>query len=170
MDSLNVKYAAQALGVGAPLLMSGVFFGASHLTIPPLLKLSIKDATQAFAFVYHTGAGVQGTLAATGIVSTAIAAYLSPERRLEYEAIGAGIASPIIFTLVFMAGGINRLLAIQSMNGSEVQSVRKEEVIGLLKTWQSQNYLRAGIAFAAGAYGMYNLFHSSRGQAGKAVQ
>lgn len=168
MDRSRFTSTSQALGIGTAFFMSGIYFGSSYIAIDPLLPLPINHSTRAFSDIYHSGVGLIIPLSLGSTILNAIAAYLTPERRLEFAIASAASVAPLAYTVTFMLGGINRLLQIMSMDGSQIQGVRKEEVIHLLLTWKGQNYVRAGLALVAGTIGLYAIF--SRKSLGVKVQ
>lgn len=155
MDNETVVRTTQALGITTALFMSGVYFGSSYLAIQPLLPLPVSESTRIFADIYHTGAGLLVPLALGSAALNAVNAYLVPTARIEYGVAAAAAAGTMAFTVAVMLPGVERLLKIRKMNGSEIQSVKKQEVVGLMKAWKAQNYVRAGLGSTAGVLGVY---------------
>ncbi|KAK5958893.1 hypothetical protein OHC33_000737 [Knufia fluminis] len=145
----------QALGITSALFMSGIYFGSSYLSIHPLLPLPISDSTRIFADIYHSGAGFIVPLALGSAALNALSAYLVPSSRLEYGVAAAAATGTLAFTVAVMLPGIDRLLRIRKMDGSEIQGVQKQEVIELMKAWKRQNYVRALLGFTAGVLDVY---------------
>lgn len=155
MEEQRLLATTQVLGITTSLLSAGMYFITSNLVILPLLPLPINESTRIFADLYHNGKGVQVPLTVGSSVAFAIASYLSPRKRLEYGAAGVAAISTMVVTVLFMFGGIERLLAITKMDGSQIQRVSKAEVQQLLQAWRGQNYVRALLSFISGLVGLY---------------
>lgn len=155
MDSQKLLATTQVLGITASLLSAGMYFVTSKLVIPPLYPLPINESTRIFADLYNNGYGLQVPLGFGGSAIYAVAAYLSPNKKLEFGAASIATLATMLFTVAFMVGGIERLLTIQKMDGSQIQRVSKVEVVNLLQTWKRQNYVRALFSFIGGIVGLY---------------
>lgn len=81
--------------------------------------------------------------------------YLLPSSRIEYGVAATAVTGTMVFTVAVMLPGIERLLKIRKMDGSEIQGVKKQEVLHLLGAWKGQNYVRAGLSLTAGVLGIY---------------
>lgn len=158
---MNTPFATsttQVLGITASLLSSGVFLASSALVISPLLPLPINESTRIFSSIYHMGKTLQVPFNVVAIVANAVAAYFVRSQRLEHCAASSLVIGSLMFTITYMMPGIERILRIHGMDGSQIQSVRKQEVIDLLLAWKSQNYVRAGLTLAAGLLGSFAHF------------
>lgn len=155
MDNPRLLATTQALGITASLLSAGMYFVTSNLVISPLYPLPINESTRIFADLYNNGKGLQVPLAFGSSALFAAAAYLSPDKKREYGAASVFTLASMLFTVVFMFGGIERLLQIRGLDGSQIQRVSKVEVVQLLQKWKRQNYVRALFSFIGGAVGLY---------------
>lgn len=154
MELSSTARTAQALGITASLISSGVYLASSALAITPLLPLPINESTRIFASIYDVGKQLQVPLAATAVLGNAFAAYLT-ESAVEFGTAAALSAGAIGFTVAYMMPGIQRLLSVSELDGSKIQAVQKHEVVHLLVSWQKQNYVRVVMALVAGALGLY---------------
>lgn len=107
-----------------------------------------------FSTIYHQGVKIVGPLSAIPFLANAYLAYTShtkgsTDKRTLYGAAAVGCISTIVFTVVFMIKGIDRLNAIAA-SSAEQEKVPVEVVQGLLRSWIGQNYVRAGLALAGG--------------------
>ena len=132
-----------------------MYFTTSSLVIPALFGLPINESTRIFADLYHNGKGVQIPLTVGSSFAYALAAYLTPEKRTELGVAGLLCIGTMAFTAAFMFGGIDELLNIRGMDGSQIQRVQKSTVNGLLESWRQQNFVRAALSFAGGMLGLY---------------
>lgn len=152
MANFAPPHSIQAVGITAALFMSGIYFGTSAIAIRPLLALPTHEVTRIFADLYYTGARFVVPLALASAAITGTSAYLIPEARTEYSISTASTLGTLIFTGVFMLSGINRLLTLGKMGKGE--AVSREEVLALMREWQMRNFVRAGLAFAGGVFGI----------------
>lgn len=153
MNSQDLTGTTQAIGIAVPLVSSGIFFASSFLAIHPLFPLSVPEATRIFADIFHTGSKIQAPLVTTGILFNAAAAYLIPEARKEHGAASLLVAGTAALTAIVMLPGINKLVEASEQGGSVKMS--RDTMLGLLGAWKGQNYIRAGMAFTAGALGLF---------------
>lgn len=140
--------------------MSGIYFGSSYLAINSLLPLPINESVRIFADLYHTGASFIIPLAIGSTATNALAAYMTPlrRRRIIFAAAALAAIGTLAYTGLAMFPNINRLLQIKDMNGSEIQGVQKIEVVHRITVWKEQNYVRAGLSFAAGVLALVAAF------------
>lgn len=159
MDSSDLVSTAQAMGILAALLSSGVFLASSVLAIHPLFPLSIADATRIFADIFHTGSKLQVPLVSSGIIFNAASAYFVPEARTEFGLASLCVASTALLTKFVMLPGIDTLVEV-SETGNRAK-LSKETVLELLKAWRMNNYIRFGLAFTAGSLGLFAVMKRS---------
>ena len=155
MDYQTAIRTTQALGITSAFLMAGMNFVSSFLFIKPLLPLPTSESTRIFAYIYHTGAGVLVPVALGSAALNGVSAYVIPSSRTEYVAAAVAAAGTMAWTGAVMLPGIGRLLEVSKANGSEIQDVKKQEVVNLLNAWKGQNYVRAGLGFLAGVLSLY---------------
>lgn len=153
MDSQDLIRTSQVIGIAVPLVSSGIFFASSFLAIHPLFPLSVPEATRIFADIFHTGSKIQAPLVSTGILFNAAAAYFIPEARKEHGAASLLVASTAALTAIGMLPGINKL--VQASEQGDRVKMGRDTMLALLKSWKTQNYMRAGLALTAGALGLF---------------
>lgn len=155
MSSPQITATTQAVGITASLILSGFYFSTSSVSIQPLLGLPINESTRIFSSIYHSGLPIAVALSVSAALSNATSAYLVPSSVVEYGIATASTLAPLFLTQAIMMPGIQRLLKVSKMDGSEIQGVRKAEVVDLLLAWRSQNFARGAFCFVAGVVAMY---------------
>ena len=156
----TILTAAQALSFTTSLILAGMNFSASQLTLPTLYPLAPSTSTPIFRNIYLRGAA---TLVPLGIFSascSALVAYQhpSPSQQQLWAAAGVATISQLPWTLLVMKGTIDRLnmFAISGKGGG------KEEVVVLLKRWAWMNFVRGGLAMVGGVVGVFAVFAGQR--------
>lgn len=159
MDRQSLTSTTQALGISTALVMSGFYFSTSWVGINPLVPLPISQSTSIFTQVFETGGAFVVPLALSSTALNAAAAYLTARRRYTFAIASLAAISTLGFTAAFMLGGIGRLVDISKMDGSQIQGVRRDEVVSLLLAWKRQNYVRAALSFISGMVGLFAVFN-----------
>ena len=136
------------LGIGSSLFIAGTNFSASHLTLPILYRLPDATGANIFSELFQRGAKTLIPLISLSTLSTGVAAYLDPERRVGYSIAAALTITPLAWTRIAMMPAIDRLLHI---NETKAEKVEKGEVEVLLRRWKWMNMVRAGLSLAGGA-------------------
>ena len=143
----------QVLGLTSTLILSGVNFGASHLTVPLLYGLPVATSTRAFSSLYHRGAVALVPMTLFSALNFGALAYLMPTQRVIYAVAGATTASALAWTQLVMMATNKRLCDVSEMGEVEMEKVKADEVDGLLGSWQWMNFVRSGLALAGGLVG-----------------
>lgn len=140
----------QVLGLTSTLILSGINFGASHLTIPLLYNLPIPISSRAFSSLYHRGAMTVVPITLFAGLNFGALAYLIPAQRITYAVAGIVPLSALAWTQLVMMGTNQRLCGFAEMGEAEREKVSVQEVDELLARWRWMNFVRAGLA-AVGA-------------------
>jgi hypothetical protein len=143
----------QVLGLSSSLILSGINFGASHLTIPLLYNLPVPTSTRLFSSLYHRGAITLVPLTLFSGLNFGTLAYLIPSQRLTYAIAGASTLSALAWTQIVIAPTNKRLCEVSEMGDVETEKVKGEEVDELLRRWKWMNFVRSGLALAGGLVG-----------------
>ncbi|KAF2095568.1 DUF1772-domain-containing protein [Rhizodiscina lignyota] len=151
---------SQALGFTAALFAAGYGFCASHLAVPRLYSLKPSVSTPMFKTVFYDGAVIIVPSALLASAGNAYAAYGSalPEAQRLYIAAALLSIAPLVWTQLVMIKGINRLNGIADSSEVEQEKVQSSEVVGLLKTWSVQNYVRSALYTTGGIIGIFASF------------
>lgn len=153
MDNPTVLRTASLLGLSTSLYLSGIYFSASHLTIPIIRRLPVETSTSAFTELYYRGAKTVVPLALFSTFCTGVSAYLGPSKRVGYAITAVATIASLPWTGVVMKGVNERLIAI----GKEAHAREKTnegEVEQLLRQWKWMNNVRAGLAAVGGIVGL----------------
>lgn len=153
-ESNPIRTTATLLGITSTLVLSGINIGTSLLFVPHLPTLPIEDSTRIFAGLYHDGAKAVVPLAATSILSYAYLAATAPASRSWALAAGL-VVSTLAWTRIVVMPVNKRLVDIARSGGGEARvggggRDGMSEVEGLLESWCWMNYVRGGVALAAG--------------------
>lgn len=142
MDNLTILRTASLVGLSSSIYLSGVHFSASQLTLPILYRLPTQTSTSIFTELYYRGASTIVPLVLLSSLSTGIAAFLDPARRVEY-AFAAGLTfATLPWTRVAMADNIEKLIAIAE-DATLREKVPAAEVERLLRQWTWMNMVRS---------------------------
>ncbi|KAL8868933.1 MAG: hypothetical protein Q9174_004654 [Haloplaca sp. 1 TL-2023] len=144
----------QTLGLTSTLILSGINFGASLLTLPILYTRNPSISTPIFHELYTRGAV---SLVPFGIFSatcSALTAYLLPSQRQLCATAAIATASQTPWTLLVMKGTNDRLNGIAG-DKLEQEKVDRDEVVGLLKSWTWMNVGRGLLALGGGMVGLW---------------
>ncbi|KAL8945672.1 MAG: hypothetical protein Q9183_008020 [Haloplaca sp. 2 TL-2023] len=144
----------QALGLTSTLILSGINFGASLLTLPILYTRDPSISTPIFHELYTRGAVSLVPLGIFSAACSALTAYLVPSQRQLWATAAVATASQTPWTLLVMKGTNDRLNGIAG-DKVEQQKVDKEEVVGLLKSWTWMNVGRGLLALGGGMAGLW---------------
>ncbi|KAI9889797.1 MAG: hypothetical protein M1814_004899 [Vezdaea aestivalis] len=146
----------QALSITSTLLLAGTNLSSSYLTIPSLYPLPPRHSAPFFHAIYLKGAISLVPLGFFSGACSAAAAYLVPEQRLLWVGAAVATLAQTPWTLAFMMGTNNRLVAI-AKGGERVweKDGTKEEVEVLLRKWSGMNFVRGGLALVGGAIGLF---------------
>ena len=145
-----------AAGVTSALLLSGVYFGSSQITVPALYRLPSRTSTSVFTEFYYRGLVVVVPLALVSTVSSALVAYRAPFQRSVMISAGSLVIGTLVWTRAVMMGTIQRLLdaGAGTTPGGKMGDA---EVVRLLKQWKWMNFVRSGLSMAGGVLGMWAL-------------
>ena len=140
----------QVLGLTSSLFLSGVNFGASHLTVPLLYGLPVATSSRAFSSLYHRGAITVVPITIFSGLNFGALAYLIPSQRMTYGVAGATILSALAWTQLVISSTNKRLCEVSEMEDVELEKVKVAEVDELLRSWKWMNFVRSGLALAGG--------------------
>jgi hypothetical protein len=153
MDRL---YIAKLIAIPTPFLLSGYQLASSQNFLPSMLDQSASVTTPIFAKVYYNGLAILAGPMVIGSGAFGYLAYVSRNKsqRNLYAVAGALTIGIGVFTKVFMAGGIDRLIEISKDGVAQSEAQSRGEALRLLKTWTAQNWLRSGMGLVAGILGL----------------
>lgn len=146
----------QAVGITSALILSGVYFGSSQLTVPILYRLEPATAATIFSEFFYRGYATVVPFAAVSAVSFLTASYYEPEKRQRLIGATVAVLSALIWTRLAMTTTIDTLLEADK-NAAVLQNLGGDEVIRLLKQWHWMNFVRAGLTVTGGALGLWTL-------------
>ncbi|KAI4086039.1 MAG: hypothetical protein LQ344_007897 [Seirophora lacunosa] len=149
----TVVRTTQILGLTSSLILSGVNFGASFLTLPILYTRHPSISTSIFHELYTRGAVSLVPLGLFSAACSALTAYLLPSQRQLWATAAIATASQTPWTLLVMKG-TNDLLNGIAGDKVEQQKVDKQEVVALLRSWSWMNIGRGLLALGGGLVGL----------------
>jgi hypothetical protein len=144
---------AKLIAVPLAFAASGYGLCASHNTMSGIYSLPASISIPLFSHVFYTGAQI---IVPFGLLSATASAYLAwkvPRQRTLWIAAAVSVLSTQAWTRLAMFSGIRTLLAIAESTAEQARVQVTGEHIGLLKTWDWQNYVRAGMFFVGGVNG-----------------
>lgn len=149
--------AALILGVSSSLLVSGIHFSSSLLTVPLLYKLSADTSVQVFSKFYQRNVKIAAPLTAFSTTMFGLSAYFFVGAGHGFN-IALGHAAGLTFAaflwtrLVMM--GVTRVLLDNSDGVKLTDVVDQAEVERLLKRWKWMNIFRGCFVFGGGLVGL----------------
>lgn len=155
MDTFSFTYTSTAAFIGgiSSLLLSGINFSASQLTLPILYRLPDVTSTSVFQQLFYRGGAIIVPLTIISTLTTGFSAYLDPSKRPGFAAAAVASFASLPWTAVVMRPTILRLIALANDERSR-QKAEGKEVVSLLKTWRWMNNIRAGLAMVGGVTGL----------------
>ncbi|KAI1618116.1 hypothetical protein EDD36DRAFT_22456 [Exophiala viscosa] len=153
MPGLTFSDTAAVVGSISSLLLAGVNFSASQLTLPILYRIPDETSTSIFEELFYRGGMVIVPLTLFATLCTGTTAYLEPTARSGYTAAAVASFASLPFTGLYMRPTIQRLLKLA--NDEKVrQKADANEAVSLLKRWRWMNFVRAALALVGGAVGL----------------
>jgi hypothetical protein len=153
---------AKSILIPISFLLAGYGTSSSQNTLPMLYSQSPAVSTSIFKGVYYSGFSV---IVPGALMSTAAASYLAyvlPTQRTLYVTAAVATATAQIYTGIFMLGGIQQLLAIESSEPATKEKAGESgEVVNLLRTWNMQNWFRVSLYFSAGMISLFASQHDA---------
>ena len=150
----NTIRTAQVLGLTSSIFLSGINFGASHLTLPILYTRSPSISTPFFNEFYIRGAVTVVPLGLFSASCSALVAYLLPSQRTLWSVAGVATFAQLPWTRLVMMKTIDRLLAIPASKDEQVKA-SEAEVVALLRQWAWMNIVRGLMAMVGGLTGLW---------------
>lgn len=148
---------ALILGISSSLLVSGIHFSSSLLTVPLLYKLSADTSTQVFSKFYQRNAKIAAPLTAFSTTMFGLSAYFFSRGGHGFN-IALGHAAGLTFAtflwtrLVMMR--VTRVLLDNSHGVKLTGGVDQAEVERLLRRWKWMNISRGCFIFGGGLVGL----------------
>lgn len=148
------------LGISSSLLVSGLHFGASLLTMPSFYKLPADTSTQLFSQFYQRSTRITAPLTAFATAMFGLSAYFFAGERYGLQialAHAAGLTfSTFLWTRLVMMR-VNRAL-LGTFDGLKLtDEVDQAEVELLLRRWKRMNLLRGCLTTGGGLVGLVAL-------------
>jgi uncharacterized membrane protein len=153
MDTPTTIKSLQAVGLTSSLLLGGVYFGSSQITIPTLYHLPIAHSTSVFTAFYYRGIPPVVAFSLSSAVCFGTLAYMVPAQRVRWTSAAVLALAPLVWTRTVMANTVDTLLRYNA-NQIEREKAGVDGLLALLKAWQWQNFVRSGMAIAAGLLGI----------------
>jgi Domain of unknown function (DUF1772) len=153
MDSMSFTRTAAFAGGVSALLLSGINFSASQLTLPILYRLPAVTSTSVFEELFYRGGWVIVPLTIFSTLSTGLTAYYEPAQRAGFAAAAVASFASLPWTALIMRPTIQSLCKLANDEKFR-QKVEGKEVVSLLKRWRWMNFVRAGLAAIGGATGL----------------
>lgn len=155
------------LGISSSLIVSGIHFSSSFLTVPILSALPADTSTQIFAKFYQHSAKIVAPLTAFSTTMFGLSAYffIGAGRGFNIalgHAAGLAFATFVWTRLVMM--GVTRALLVNSDGVKLTDGVDQAEVERLMRKWKWMNVPRGCLIFGGGLIGLAVL--STRAAAG----
>lgn len=151
---------ALVFGISSSLLVSGIHFGASILTVPLLYTLPVDTSTQLFSNVHRGSTKINAPLAAFSTTTFAISAYFFAAQDDCFHialAHAAGlIFSSLLWTRLIMKG-VTLALLDTSNQVKLTDEVDQAKVERLLRKWKWMNLFKGCLTFGAGLIGLIAL-------------
>lgn len=148
---------ALVLGITSSLLVSGIHFGSSLLTVPLLYTLSADTSTQLFSKFYRYSAKIAAPLTAFSTTMFGLSAYFSVGAVHGFNiALGhaAGLTFAAFFWTRLVMMGVTRALLDNSDGVKLTDGVDQAEVERLLKRWKWMNISKGCLIFGGGLIGL----------------
>ncbi|KAH6656596.1 hypothetical protein BKA67DRAFT_531857 [Truncatella angustata] len=153
-------HTAQLISLATSLFLSGINFGAFHLTVPILHGLDVQTPAT-FASLYHRGARLTAPLAVLSTLTSALVAVQSTgHERAKWIVAAVATFASLPFTRVVVTETSRTLLKFagedatleerHSLKGDQERQQDKEEVVGLLRRWKKMNLLRSAFSLVGG--------------------
>lgn len=152
----NTTRSFQVLSLTTSLVLSGINFGASALTLPILYTRPPSISTPIFEELYTRGGVLVVPLGLFSASCSAIVAYSLPDQRSLWVAAALATIGQLPWTGLVMMTGIKKLNAVAESKEAQ-DKVGMEEVTGLLKEWAWMNVVRGGFALVGGLVGVWAL-------------
>jgi uncharacterized membrane protein len=153
MDTPTTIKTLQAVGLTSSLVLGGVYFGSSQVTVPTLYHLPIAHSTSVFTAFYYRGIPPVVTLSMSSAVCFGTLAYMIPAQRMRWASAAVLALAPLVWTRTIMANTVDTLLRYDA-DQVEREKAGVVGVLALLKAWQWQNFVRSGMAVAGGLLGL----------------
>ena len=153
MEESTFTRNAAFIGGMSSLLLSGINFSASQLTLPILYRLPASTSTDVFEELFYRGGWVIVPLTIISAVSTGLSAYYEPAQRTGYALAALASFASLPWTALIMRSTIMYLIKLG--HDERLRSkVEGKEVVSLLKRWKWMNNVRAGLAAIGGITGL----------------
>lgn len=145
------------LGISSSLLVSGVHFSSSLLTVPLLYSLPADTSTQVFSEFYRSSAKITAPLTAFSTTMLGLSAYFFVGAGQWFN-IALGHAAGLTFAAFFwkrlVMMGVTRVLLDNSAGVKLTDGVDQAEVERLLRRWKWMNLCRGCFIFGGGLVGL----------------
>lgn len=145
------------LGISSSLLVSGIHFSSSLLTVPLLYKLPADTSVQGFSKFYRSSAKIAAPLTAFSTTMLGLSAYfLAGSRQWFNIALGhaAGLTFAAFFWKRLVMKGVTGVLLDNSAGVKLTDEVDQAEVERLLRRWKWMNLVRGCFIFGGGLVGL----------------
>ncbi|KAK9421137.1 hypothetical protein SUNI508_05985 [Seiridium unicorne] len=161
MPTTTIFHTTQLISLTTSLFLSGINFGASHLTLPILHRLDAQTVSPAaIASLYHRGARLVLPFAILSTLASALVAVQSSgHERTKWVVAAVFTFMSLPFSRVIwretsdaqwkFAGGQRDAEETQSLKSGQDEDQDKE-VLKLLKRWKRMNLVRSILALAGG--------------------
>jgi len=149
MEQFTFTNTAAFIGGMSSLLLSGINFSASQLTLPILYRLPAATSTDVFEELFYRGGWVIVPLTIFSTSCTGVGAYYDSNRSTGYTIAAIASFASLPWTGLFMRSTIQYLIKIAHDERLR-QKVEGREVVSLLKRWRWMNNVRAGLAAIGG--------------------
>lgn len=155
--ALTLGNAALILGISSSLLVSGIHFSASLLTVPLLYRLPADTSTRVFSQFYRGSVKVAAPLTAFATTMFGLSAYFFTGRGHGLNiALGhaAGLAFAIFFWTRLVMMRTTRALLENSEGVKLTDGMDQDDVERLLRRYKWMNILRGCFVFGGGLVGL----------------
>lgn len=145
----TILRATSVVAVTSSIWLSGIYFSNSHLVLPILYRQPVGVSSTIFAELFKRGTNTIVPLMAISTLATGTAAYLDPQRRMQYAIAGIVTLSTLPWTIFVMMRVIQQLITIAE--DPKVQEKKADAAVEeLLRSWTRMNYVRSALSLAGG--------------------
>lgn len=145
------------LGISSSLLVSGIHFSSSFLTVPLLYKLPADTSTQIFSKFYRSSAKIAAPLTALATTMLGLSAYFFAASGQWFN-IALGHAAGLTFAAFFwkrlVMMGVTGVLLDNSAGVKLTDGVDEAEVERLFRRWKWMNLVRGCLILGGGLVGL----------------
>lgn len=148
---------ALIVGISSSLLVSGIHFSTSLITVPLLYNLPADTSTQIFARLYQRNSHTAAPLAALSTVVFGVSACFSAGGRHGFTiALGhaAGLTFATFFWTRLIMMRVTRVLLETSDGVKLTDGVDQADVEHLLRRWKWLNMFKGCLTFAGALIGL----------------